>query len=117
VVRRGVVSEALIRSFDCADVRDRNLKILAVLNRPTDNKAGWGAHMEILVVTAFVATAALAKWIYERQMDVLHGHYIEGRERADHLAQIVAPARAAIDPFVARLAWQARNAIYLASLA
>jgi hypothetical protein len=77
-------------------------------------KTSWGAHMQIIGIVGFVfAAVALGALIYEREMDVLHGRYIEGREETREVAAIWNPAIVLVD----RLNWQARNAVYLASLA
>jgi hypothetical protein len=70
--------------------------------------------MEIIGIVGFVfAAVAVGTLIYEREMDVLHGPYIEGREQTDELAAVWNPMLVAVD----RLNWKARNAIYLASFA
>jgi hypothetical protein len=65
---------------------------------------------------AFAATTSGAL-VYERQSDVLHGSYIEGRERPRAVAAIIRFARAIGEAMVEHLNWKARNAVYLASLA
>jgi hypothetical protein len=65
-------------------------------------------------VFALTATGAL---VYEHETDVLHGPYIEGRGRTYEFAPIIDPVRAVVDPVMERLNWQARNVVYLASLA
>ena len=65
-------------------------------------------------VFAVMATGVL---VYEHQLDVLHGPYIEGRVQTRELAWMVDPVRAAVESVMERLNWRARNAIYLASLA
>ena len=65
-------------------------------------------------VFAVMATGVL---VYEHQMDVLHGPYIEGRAQPRSVAAIRDPARALVDAVIERLNWQARHVIYLASLA
>ena len=113
----GLVSEGLTRSFDCALSRGANLKILAVFRGHKKN-TGWGAHMEIIGVVGFVfAATAAGVLVYERQTDVLHGPYIEGRGQPRSIASIWDPVRALVEPLIERLNWNARNAIYLASLA
>ena len=70
--------------------------------------------MEIIGIVGFVfAAVAVGTLIYEREMDVLHGRYIEGREEADEFAAVWNPMLVLVD----RLNWKARNAVYLASLA
>jgi hypothetical protein len=77
-------------------------------------KTSWGAHMQIIGIVGFVfAAVALGALIYEREMDVLHGRYIEDREQAQVAAAIWHPTLVLVD----RLNWKARNAVYLASLA
>jgi len=65
---------------------------------------------------AFAATA-LSVLVYEYQADVLHGPYIEGRGQPHWGSTMLAPARAMFEPYVERLNWKARNAIYLAAMA
>jgi hypothetical protein len=65
---------------------------------------------------AFAATTSGAL-VYERQSDVLHGPYVEGRERPRAIAAIVDFARAIGEAMVEHLNWKARDAVYLASLA
>lgn len=70
--------------------------------------------MEIIGIIALVfAAVAIGALIYEREMDVLHGRYIEGREGVDEFAAISGPVLALIE----RLSWKARHVVYLASLA
>ena len=70
--------------------------------------------MEIIGILGFVfAAAALGKFVYEREMDVLHGRYIEGREQTKEFAAVWNPIMAQVE----RLNWTARDAVYLASLA
>jgi hypothetical protein len=70
--------------------------------------------MEIIGILGFVFGAvAIGKLTYEREMDVLHGRYIEGREEAKEFAALWNPMLVQ----VGRLNWSARNAVYLASLA
>ena len=74
--------------------------------------------MEIIGLVGFVFAATAAGVLaYERQMDVLHGPYIEGRARPRSVAAIWDPMRAFVEPLIERLNWNVRNAIYLASLA
>jgi hypothetical protein len=70
--------------------------------------------MEIIGIVGFVfAAVAVGTLIYEREMDVLHGRYIEGRKQADEFTAVWNPMLVLVD----RLNWKARNAVYLASLA
>ena len=70
--------------------------------------------MEIIAILVLVfAAAATGKFIYEREMDVLHGRYIEGREESKEFAAVWNPMLVQVE----RLNWTARNAVYLASLA
>ncbi len=65
---------------------------------------------------AFAATTS-GVLVYERQSDVLHGSYIEGREQPRISAAIFGFARAIGEAAVEHLNWKARDAVYLASLA
>jgi hypothetical protein len=70
--------------------------------------------MEIIGILGFVfAAVAVGTLVYEREMDVLHGRYIEGREQAKEFAAVWNPMLVQVE----RLNWTARNAVYLASLA
>jgi hypothetical protein len=70
--------------------------------------------MEIIGLIGFVfAATALGALVYERQTDVLHGPYIEGRARQRTLDVNWDPVRAVAD----RLSFRARHVIYLASFA
>jgi len=69
-----------------------------------------------IAVLGFVfAATALAAFVYERRMDVLHGPYIEGRN-VPHLDMALTrfwmPIREAADGF----RWKARNVAYFASV-
>jgi hypothetical protein len=72
--------------------------------------------IETIGLLGFVfAATTLATMAYERQMDVLHGPYVEVHEgaRPDLLAdRSWIPARLTVD----RLRWKARNMVYLTSL-
>jgi hypothetical protein len=69
-------------------------------------------------IAGFVfAATALSVLVYEYQADVLHGPYIEGRAKPQRKAAMLAPLRAMFEPYVERLNWKARNAIYLAAIA
>jgi hypothetical protein len=73
--------------------------------------------MEILGILGFVFSATTASvLVYEHQTDVLNGPYIEGRAQQS-VAAIFDPARALVEAVIERLTWNARHAIYLASLA
>jgi hypothetical protein len=70
--------------------------------------------MEIIGIVGFVfAAVTVGALIYEREMDVLHGRYIERREQAKEFAAVWNPMLMHVE----RLNWTARNAVYLASLA
>lgn len=72
----------------------------------------------ILGISGFVfALTTTGVLVYEHETDVLHGPYIEGRERTRVFAATLSFARAVGEAFVEHLNWKARNAIYLASLA
>jgi hypothetical protein len=74
--------------------------------------------MEILGILGFAfAATATGVLVYEHQTDVLHGPYIEGRAQPQSRAAILDPTRALVDDVMERLTWNARNAVYLASLA
>jgi hypothetical protein len=64
----------------------------------------------------FAATTAGAL-IYERETDVLHWQSIEGRVEERVLAAVLEPVRPIVEAVMERINWQARGAIYLASLA
>jgi hypothetical protein len=78
--------------------------------------------MDILGIFGFVfAATATGVLVYEHHMDVLSGPYIEGREPARIIAAMLEPmfepVHALVAPLLERLNWQARSAVYLASLA
>ena len=74
--------------------------------------------MEILGILGFVfAATTTGRLVYERESDVLHGPYIEGRVRPQVFAATFKFARAVGEAFMEHLNWKARDAIYLASLA
>jgi hypothetical protein len=74
--------------------------------------------MEIIGIVGFVfAATAAGVLVYEHQTDVLHGPYIEGRHEALNVASMFEPVRPIVEAVMERINWQARNAIYLASLA
>jgi len=71
-------------------------------------------NIEIVTVIGLVfAAASLGRLAYERQMDVLHGPYIEGRNVQPVLRIIAEP----LLPIVDRLRWKLRGMVYLASIA
>jgi len=73
--------------------------------------------IEIIIAVGLVfAAASLGRFAYERQMDVLHGPYIEGRTRPRGAVASWQPARALVEALIERLNWNARHVIYLASL-
>ena len=65
---------------------------------------------------AFAATTSGAL-LYERECDVLHGSYIEGREQPRIIAAIIGFARVISEAVFEHMNWKARDAVYLASLA
>jgi hypothetical protein len=112
-----MVSKALTQPFQCAETSEPNLKILAV-GQSHNEKTSWGAHMEILGIAGFVfAATAAGVLVYERETDVLHGPYIEGRQAQRAVAAMLGPVRPVIEAVTERLNWRARNAVYLASFA
>jgi hypothetical protein len=73
--------------------------------------------MDILGIVGFIfAATALSVLVYEYQTDVLHGPFIEGRAE-ERIFAMLDPIVALFAPVFDRINWQARNAIYLASLA
>jgi hypothetical protein len=73
--------------------------------------------MEILGILGFAfAVTAFSVLVYEYQSDVLYGPYIEGRPE-ERVFAAFDPVVALITPVFDRINWQARSAIYLASLA
>jgi hypothetical protein len=73
--------------------------------------------MDILGIFGFVfAATAFSVLVYEYQSDVLYGPYIQGRAEPRMFAMFD-PVVARVAPIFDRINWQARNAIYLASLA
>jgi len=74
--------------------------------------------MEMIGIFGLVFAATTAgRLVYEYQTDVLHGAYIEGRERTRPFAATFNFTRAIGEAFVEHLNWQVRDAVYLASLA
>ena len=73
---------------------------------------------ETFGILGFVfAATTTGRLVYEHQTDVLHGPYIEGRERTGVFAATFVFARAVAEAFVEHLNWKVRDAVYLASLA
>jgi hypothetical protein len=71
-------------------------------------------NIEIVIAVGLVfAAASLGRFAYERQMDVLHGPYIEGRNTQPVLPIIARPLLSLID----RLRFKLRGVVYLASIA
>ena len=66
----------------------------------------------VIVVGLVFAAASLGRFAYERQMDVLHGPYIEGRNSRPLLPIILKP----LQPIVDRLRFSLRGMVYLASI-
>jgi hypothetical protein len=66
----------------------------------------------VIVVGLVFAAASLGRFAYERQMDVLHGPYIEGRNSRPVLPIILKP----LQPIVDRLRFSLRGMVYLASI-
>jgi hypothetical protein len=72
----------------------------------------------ILGISGFVfALTTTGVLVYEHETDVLHGPYIEGRERTHAFAATFVFARAVGEAMIEHLNWKARDAVYLASLA
>jgi hypothetical protein len=70
-------------------------------------------NIEIVAVVGLVfAAASLGRFVYERQMDVLHGPYIEGRD-TQPLLRIIARL---LLPMIDRLRFKLRGMVYLASI-
>jgi hypothetical protein len=114
-----VVCKGLTRCIECAASGEPNLKILAILKQQEQNELG--AHMEIILILGIVgfvfAATTTGRLVYEHDTDVLHGPFIEGRAQMHEFAAIIDPVRAIVDAATERLNWQARNVVYLASLA
>lgn len=69
--------------------------------------------MDMIGLVGFVfAVTALGALVHERQMDVLHGSYIEGRLERPMLDLNWEPVRALAD----RISFRVRNVVYLAAL-
>ena len=74
--------------------------------------------MEILGIVGFVfAASAAGVLVYEHEIDVLHGPFIEGREAPRIVAAMLDPVRPIIEAVMERLNWRARDAVYFASFA
>ncbi len=70
-------------------------------------------NIEIIAVVGLVSAAAsLGRFVYERQMDVLYGPYIERRDRRPAMRMLWKP----LHPLVERLRWKLRNVAYFASI-
>jgi hypothetical protein len=69
-------------------------------------------NIEIVAVVGVFAAASLGRFVYERQMDVLHGPYIEGRDTQPRLRIIARP----LLPMIDRLRFKLRGMVYLASI-
>ena len=71
-------------------------------------------NIEIIAVIGLVFAATTAgRMIYEREMDVLHGSYIEGRNEWTGVVSIFEPLLTLAD----RLRWKMRGMAYLATIA
>ena len=74
--------------------------------------------IEILGISGFVfAATTIGVLVYEHEMDVLHGPYIEGRVQPRIVAAMFDPVRPAIEAVMARINWRARGVVYLAAMA
>lgn len=74
--------------------------------------------MEILGILGFVfAATVVGVLVYEHEMDVLHGPYIEGRVQERGVAAMLDPLRPALEAVMARINWRARGVVYLAAMA
>jgi hypothetical protein len=67
----------------------------------------------IAIVASVAAATAVAAFVHERRMDVLHGPYIEGRARPKTPARRLLVRTPAIFD---RFRWNTRNVIYLTSI-
>lgn len=73
--------------------------------------------VDILGIVGFVFAVTVAGvLVYEHQTDVLRGRTIEGRAQPRYFKAILDPAHALADAVIARLNWNARHVVYLASL-
>ena len=71
-------------------------------------------NIEIVAVIGLVfASASIGRFAYERQMDVLYGPYIEGRNTQSVLNIIAKPML----PIIDRMRFKLRGMVYLASIA
>ena len=69
--------------------------------------------IEIVTAVGLVfAAASLGRFAYERQMDVLHGPYIEGNGTQPVLPVILAP----MQPIIDHLRWKLRGVVYFTSI-
>lgn len=74
--------------------------------------------MEILGILGFVfAATVVGVLVYEHEMDVLHGPYIESHVRERGVAAMLDPLRPAFEAVMARINWRARGVVYLAAMA
>lgn len=74
--------------------------------------------MEILGILGFVfAATTVGVLVWEYEMDVLHGPYIEGRLRERSVAAMLDPLQVAVAAAMARIMWRARSVVYLAAMA
>jgi len=74
--------------------------------------------IEVLGIFGFVfAATAVGVLVYEHEMDVLHGPYIEGRKAPRIVAAMFDPVRPLVEAVMARINWRARNVVYLAAMA
>jgi hypothetical protein len=70
-------------------------------------------NIEIAAVIGLVfAAASLGRLAYERQMDVLHGPYIEGRSAEPVLRSIAKP----LAPIIDHLRFKLRGMAYLTAI-
>lgn len=74
--------------------------------------------MDILGIFGLVfAATAVGVLVYEHEMDVLHGPYIEGRQAPRIIAAMFDPVRPLVEAAMARITWRAPGVIYLAAMA
>ncbi len=75
-------------------------------------------NIEIIAVVGLVFAAATSgRIVYERQMDVLYGSYIEGCSERTGLGSILGSIFKPLLPVVDRLRWKMRGMAYFASIA
>lgn len=67
------------------------------------------------IVALVVTVTTLFAFIFERQMDVLHGPYIEGRKRRAKASTWTA-VNSICEPAMDRIRWKARNVPYITCL-